>query len=49
MIAVAVAMMFTPIIIAMFVLSIGLLRYTDRAPTEVSYAITGELSRGGGP
>ena len=44
-IASAVAMIFVPTIIGIFIVALGLLKYTDRAPTEVSYAVTGELSR----
>ena len=38
-------MMIVPTIIGIFIVALGLLRYTDRAPTEVSYVVTGELSR----
>ena len=44
-VSMAVAMMIVPVIVVLFLLTIGLLRYTDRTPTETSYIITGELGR----
>lgn len=45
LIGVVVATIFAPVAIGIFAIAFGLLKFTDRAPTEVSYLITGELSR----
>ena len=45
LIGIVVATIFAPVVIGIFAIAFGLLRFTDRAPTEVSYLITGELSR----